>query len=423
MKPSKTIPGVLLAVFGLLFLAPGVFLSVLYFRGFQQWWDARSWEETPCRIESAELHSNRGSKSTTYQVTATYRYHYGGRSYQSDRVGFSTGSDNVGDFHQRAYRELAPYARPRPAADELESGDAPPRPFRCFVNPAMPEEAVLYRELRWEMQAFMAIFALTFPAVGAGVMVAGLASWRRQRRELELQAGHPGEPWRWRPEWAGPAIPESSGKWRGALYAYTLWATAVVMPLLAGTWLSGAFQRSGTPWWLLIFLALWCIPAGLSWRRFRQRAAVGAARLELSAMPVAPGTVLTGEVVLGKAVRVFGGAEATLACERRTTRRHGNKTSTSTETVWSQTDAIGPEIIVGDVASCRIPVRFTIPPDALTSGPDLTDASAELFWKLTAKVPGAATDASFDVPGFPSTGAPMPSGLGDPGTSEALERS
>lgn len=408
MKPSKTIPGVLLAVFGLLFLAPGLFLSGLYFRGFQQWWDARDWEETPCRIESAELHTSRGSKSTTYRVTATYHYEYRGRSYRSERVGFSMGSDNVGDFHQRAYRDLAPYARPRPAANEVESAGPPLRPFRCYVNPASPAEAVLYRELRWEMQAFMAIFALTFPAVGAGVMVAGLASRRGQRRELRLQADHPGEPWRWRQEWAGPAIPESSGSWRVALYAYTVWATAVILPLLVGAWLSGAIQRSAAPWWLLVFLALWCILAWLSWRSFRRRAAAGAAKLELWNLPVVPGTVLTGEVVLGKAVRVFGGAEATLVCERRTTRRHGNKTSTSTETVSSQTDAIGPERILGDVGSCRIPVRFAIPQDAPVSGQDPADASAELRWKLTAKVPGTPIKVTFEVPVFGKAGAPLP---------------
>ncbi|MCF7733341.1 MAG: DUF3592 domain-containing protein, partial [Akkermansiaceae bacterium] len=214
MKPVKTLHAVLVVLFGAAFLVPGLFLSGVYFRGFLQWWEARGWEEIPCRIEATELKSSRGEDSTTYQVTASYRYRYQGRVYQGDRVGFSSSSDNIGGFHQRAYRELSSYLAPRSGTVEVESSGPAVRSFRCYVNPDQPEDAVLYRELRWEMQAFMAIFALTFPAVGGGVVAFGWVSFVRLRRERRLQGIHPGEPWRWKPEWTGPAIPEASGKWR-----------------------------------------------------------------------------------------------------------------------------------------------------------------------------------------------------------------
>lgn len=405
MKPVKTIHGAVILLFGLFFLAPGLFMGGLYFRGFQQWWAARSWEETPCRIESAELKVSRGDDSTSYRVIASYRYEYQGMAHHGDKVGFSSSSDNVGDFQKRAYRELASYVEEQPAKAEAAQPSA--RAFRCYVNPANPDQAVLYRELRWEMQAFMAIFALTFPAVGAGVAAFGLASMRRLRQERRLQAAHPDAPWRWQPQWAGAAIPEAAGKWRVGIYAYTLWATAVVASLLVGSGLSGAFSRGGSVWLLLIYPALWCIPAWLSLRQFRRRAAVGAARLELKTLPVAPGGLLEGEVVIGKAVKMLAGAETSLVCERRITVRHGDKSSISTETVWSQDEAVGAGQIIGDVGYCRIPVRFVVPVDAPVSGPEAGKTDVEVNWKLKLKAPGTAVETVFEVPVFRDPNAPI----------------
>lgn len=408
MKSTKTIHGAILVVFGLFFFAPGLFLSGLYFRGFLRWWDAGHWVETPCRIESAELSRHHGSKSTTYQVKATYRYVYQGVVRHGDQVGFSTGGDNIGDFHQRAYRELRPYLQPAPDPGSAESGAPAARMFRCYVNPAVPDDAVLFRELRWELQAFMAIFALTFPAVGAGVMVAGLIGWRDRRREERLRALHPGEPWRWQEAWSGPAIAETGGRWRLALYGYTAWAAAVIGPLLAGAALSGAFQRGAGAWLLLIFPALWSIPAGLSLRQLRRRATAGQARLELKTFPVAPGAALAGEVVLGNAIRLPAGAEAVLTCTRRISRRHGNKTSISTETVWSQREPIGAELIAGDIGGTRIPVRFPVPADAPASGPDPADPAAELDWTIDLTAPGTPLKLAFGIPVFVDPNAPVP---------------
>lgn len=402
---SKAIPGIVVVVFGLCFLLPGLFLGGLYFRGYAKWWDARGWEEVPCRIESAELRASRGSKSTTYKVEAVYHYQFQGRSYRSDQVGFSTGSDNVGSYHQRIHREISTYVS-GPPEDGVAESRSTVRTFRCYVNPRHPEEAVLDRGLRWEMQAFMAIFALTFPAVGAGVVVAGFISWRSRRRELALQAAHPGEPWRWRPDWAGSAITESSGKWRMALYAYTLWSGAVVLPLVVATALSGAFFREASAWLLLIFVAIWLVPAALSVRKLRQRAAIGNARLELKRHPVPPGGEAAGEVALGKSVRALEGAETSLVCERRITVRSGNKSSISTDTVWSREEAVGVERIASDLGACRIPVRFVLPPDGPQSGPEPSGNDAEITWKLRVKIPGTAVDATFEIPVFTDPNAP-----------------
>lgn len=388
-----------IVLFGLAFLAPGLFTAWLFFAGFAKWWDARQWVEVPCWIESAELRVSHG-ESTSYQAIADYRYIYQDRSYHGTRVGFSTASDNIGSFQQRAHRELMQYTAPRQTGAERDPTRIGTKPFRCYVNPSQPAEAVLYRDLRWEMQAFMAIFALTFPAVGAGVVFGGLVGIRQERAKKQLAASHPAEPWLWRPAWGGGPIPESSSGLRMALVAYTVWAGLIVFSLLGGTWLSGAFDREHTPWLLLIFLALWCLPAWFCWKRLRHRLAVGTARFDMKQVPAAPGGLLAGDIMLEKPVPQFADGAIELLCERKTTTRTGNKTSTATTTVWNHQAPLAPELVTRDVSGCRIPVQFAIPIDAPPCGSNDDNADGEISWSLKLKVPAAGVDATFEVPVF-----------------------
>jgi hypothetical protein len=398
-KSSTALQGGFLVLFGLAFLAPGLLMSWLYFAGFAKWWAARQWVEVPCWIESAELRVSHDD-STTYQATASYRYIYQDRAYHGNRVGLSGGSDNIGSFQQRVHRELMQHTGPRQQSAERDPSRIGTKPFRCYVNPARPEDAMLYRELRWEMQAFMAIFALTFPAVGAGVMLGGWSSMRQQRAARLLAASHPDAPWRWRPEWTSGPIPETNGPARIALAAYTGWAGLIVTTLLGGAWLSGAFHRDHTPWLLLIFPALWCIPAWFCGKRLRHRLAVGTVRFEMAPLPASPGGVLSGAILLEKPAQPVGGGAIELLCERKTTTRSGGESSTSTTTVWTQQEPLAPERVSRDVAGCRIPVRFAIPVDAPPCTGSGGDDDGEISWVLKLKIPSASVHAAFSLPVF-----------------------
>ena len=107
-KPSRlnSLSGGCLSLFGLPFLIAGLVLTVIYFNGYRKWLATQNWVETPCWIETATLETSHDD-STTYKATATYRYDYQGTTYRSSNVSIYSGSDNVGDFQQNAYRELA----------------------------------------------------------------------------------------------------------------------------------------------------------------------------------------------------------------------------------------------------------------------------------------------------------------------------
>jgi hypothetical protein len=393
IRPAKQLTGGCLSLFGLPFLAAGLFISGLYFSGFAKWWSARGWEEVPCRIESAELKVSSGDDSDTYQALATYRYEYEGRGYRGGRVSFHSGGDNIGGFQHNAHAELA-----RAAADGT--------PFRCYVNPANPAEAVLYRTLRWQMQAFLAIFALSFPPAGAGLVCGGLLAMRAMRREAALRERHPGEPWKWKTAWAQSTIPENAARWSGAPHLYTLWSGLVIVPLIAGAAAAGAFQESGAAWLLLIFAALWAIPASFSIKRLRHRLAVGSARFEPKETPARPGGKLDGAILLEKPPPLRGSAEVSLTCEKSVTTGTGDNRSTSTETIWSARQSVPQDMIMRDLSGFRVPASFTLPADAPESDSG-GDSGTKHVWKLHFKVSDSAIHSVFEVPVFRTGTSPL----------------
>jgi hypothetical protein len=397
-RSANQLSGGCLSLFGLPFLAAGIFMSWLYFSGFAKWWSARGWDEVPCRIVGAGLKANHDSDGTTYRATADYRYSYEGRMYQGDQVSFHNGADNVGDFQQRAHRELSGYLAD---ADADENA----RMFRCFVNPKDATESVLYRTLRWEMQAFLAIFALTFPAIGAGLVLGGMMSGAAARKTAALRIRHPDEPWKWQPQWSAKPIRESSGPWRTGLYFYTLWSGIIVAALVGAATLGGAFENGGAAWLLLVFVALWCVPGWFSLRQFRHRMAVGEAGFHAKEIPTCPGGVMEGAILLQRPPPMRRPVEVDLVCEKSITRKSGDGDSTTTEKVWSHRETVPTDAIVRDLSGFRVPVRIAVPADAPESG-NGEDSSIRHTWKLRLKVPGTAIDSAFEVPVFRTAGPP-----------------
>lgn len=388
-----------LSLFGLPFLLAGLFLSGLYFRGFSDWWQARNWVEVPCWIESAELKTSQGDDSTSYQAIASYRYEFQGNIHRGERVSFGEGSDNVGNFQQNAYRELARHVI-GPSGDPNHPADlSGRRPFRCYVDPEQPNSSVLYRVLRWPLQAFMAVFALTFPAVGAALVAGGLIAARSAKKDLALQIRNPDQPWLWKSEWTGAAIPESLGPWRTGVLLYTLWAALVIFPLIFASAVSGAFKEDPKAWLLLGFLLGWCAPAWISMQRLRQYFAIGTPRFELAETPAAPGSILKGNFLLERPLSIRSNAEVTLTCARQLTRKTGDGNSSITEKIWNHSQPVVMDQITHDFSGFRLPVSIPLPPDAPQSGIS-DDPAISHVWKLGLRLAGIVNGPMFEIPVF-----------------------
>jgi hypothetical protein len=265
---------------------------------------------------------------------------------------------------------------------------------------------VIYRTLRWQMQAFYAIFALSFPAVGAGLVIGSLIGIRTARREAALVSGHPGEPWKWKLKWAEPIISESTTAATRALILYAIWAALIIAPLIVATALTGAFQTDRMAWLLLIFVAIWCVPAWYTLKRLRHWMAVGKTRLELQESPAWPGGLLRGHVLLAKPPPPRGALEVSLVCEKRITRSSGDGNTTTKEKLWGHREIVPQDRIIRDFTGFRMPVSFALPADAPESGAG-GDSSVEHVWKLELKVPGTAIHSAFEIPVFRTGKSPV----------------
>ena len=189
----KTGPGCLVLV-ALPFAAVGVGMSAWLFCGIAANGRMQSWQETPAKIVRAKLEAHSDPEgSTTYEATAEYTYQFGDRPYTGSRVSVQGGSDNFGSFQKDVYRQLSKHQR---------SGD----PFRCYVNPAKPSEAVLFRDLRWEMIGVQTLFATAFGSAGFAVLTFGVWGCLTTRGNRALAALHPDEPWLWKKDWADGKI-------------------------------------------------------------------------------------------------------------------------------------------------------------------------------------------------------------------------
>jgi len=155
-------------LFGAVFMIPG--LCVAWFLGVRpinKAMEAKHWVEAPARVLSSEVRSHRGSDSTTYSIHIAYSYVWHGdglesegRTYESDRYDFSSGSSSGYDGKARIVKQYP-------------KGHA----FNVFVNPMNPSESVINREMR-PIYLVLTGFGMIFVLVGGSVLVASLRPTR-----------------------------------------------------------------------------------------------------------------------------------------------------------------------------------------------------------------------------------------------------
>jgi hypothetical protein len=270
-----------------------------------------SWVEVPAVIKKAELEGGRG-KDDSVKAVAEYEYEFGGRKFVGERVGIYEASDNVGKFQHEAYRELKRH---------LDEG----RAFRCFVNPERPGDAILYRQLRWEMLSFNTIFAVAFGSTGLGLMTGALAARRRLQPASALEESE-NEPWLVRADWASGHILPSGGAAAAVpvLAVVALYWNIASLPLLLK--LPGILSTADTAWsWsTLAFPAVGGLLIFALAHQWLRRQKFGESVLELASTPGVVGGQLAGAVRIAKIVRPESGFRVKLSCVERI--RHGDDT-------------------------------------------------------------------------------------------------
>ncbi|HQE83137.1 MAG TPA: DUF3592 domain-containing protein [Candidatus Hydrogenedentes bacterium] len=376
-----------LVLFALPFVGIGVLMSYLTASTVWTWREMQQWVEVPAVVLKAELEVNSDSDGDTYRAAAQYRYTYEGREYTSDRVCIDSGSDNIGSFHQDAHRELAQYA-------------GTDTPFRCFVNPNEPSEAVLYRRLRPEMLMLYGIFGLVFGGAGIGMICFAVYGWKTVRADDHLRERFPGQPWQWNQAWA-----------KGTVTCSTRTAAAFAV-VFAGFWNLISFSlaifivpqalREDKAAGLLVLLfpavgialAAWAIVAAMRWLKY------GDSIFQMAAVPGVIGGQLAGVIHTNVNLRPEECVKLVLSCIRSWTTGSGKNRETRESVLWQDSREIQRESLQQGMARSAIPVQFTIPFDAQGTSDD--DPNDRILWRLEAEAATAGVDykAQFEVPVF-----------------------
>lgn len=373
-----------LVLFALPFIAFGAGMSVWSAHMVSQYRAMQSWVETPATIKSAELKTKRGRKDgSTYQALATYDYEFGGNRFTGDRVTITSGSDNFGTFQRDTHAELKRHLDQR-------------KPFRCYVDPKNPRNAVLYRTLRGEMLTFLSLFGAVFGSVGAGLLTFGIVGMRQlptHSAEVEASA----EPWLARGDWATGQIRASGGAAVAApvLAVVALYWNFAALPVYWKLADSFTSEPGLWRWFASIFpvvggaLVLAFIYQLLRGRKY------GESVLQLAGTPGIIGGQLAGVVRIANDLQPADGFRLTLSCIERATTRKGKSQE---NLLWQDERLVTQPMRDDATAATAVPVLFAIPYECLESS--RPDSNRDVRWRLDvrAKMPGVDYSSRFEVP-------------------------
>lgn len=355
---------------GFLFLLPfagvGLFMGYLYVSLLWEAHSAKSWVETPAWIEDSKLHSSTNKGSTTYRTTARYQYEYEGISYTGTRVGYTDSNDNIGGFHQAVYAELQ-----RHQTQKI--------PFRCFVNPASPDESILYREVRLSLLLFYSVFVIAFGGVGVGGLSLLYRVVSTTRRHQRLRTQFPGEPWRWGTSSAdGVYLPQRNLL---PLIAVVVWNVFAWTPLFV------AFEQIKTDLWSKLYLIAPLAGAVGLWVclvPIRQRLRFGNVGLRIAPFPYHVSDRLKGTLEFPAALPSTQELEVTLTVKRQIQGQH------PAAELFSETKPIVDSAMAWTF-------EFELPEDLPPSGDTDDDGDVKVIWRIRIRGGGFRGDYEIDA--------------------------
>ena len=321
-KKAKGLGRIGLTVFSLPFAGVGVFMAVLLVRSLLAQDEMKSWAKVPATVLESELETHRGDDSTTYEVTARYRYSFERQEYTGTRVGLSTGADNFGSYQQDW-------------AAKLKQHQSSGEPLPAYVDPNNPVDAILDRKLRISMLLFHGLFALVFGGVGFGLLFGSWLGGKKVKQATALEAQYPDEPWNWRADWASGKLESDTraGLWVSIGFA-TFWnlVSSPVLFVLNDELAKGNYMILIALVFPLVGLGLiiWALRSILVYRRY------GRTVLHLAEVPGVIGGRLTGAIKLTTRLEPEDGFALTFSCVRITVTGSGKHQSTQRNILWQQ---------------------------------------------------------------------------------------
>lgn len=361
-------------LFAVVFSLGGFFagLQPLY-RTLKSAWEVQGWQPVPAEVLASELQTSRGSKSTTYRVSARYRYTFAGTTHEGTRVGLddSGGSDNVGDWHHRWQARL-------------QAARSQGQPITAWVDPRQPSSALLDRSIRWIMLVFHLPFALVFTAVGLG---SAWMFWRTLVPPASTSDAVTGPPL----QQQTAAARSSASRSQGSLWFFAFFWCGIAFPLAAVFWMSGS------PWWVNAFTSVFVL-IGLALVYLAIRQSVTAWRFASARCQWHPAQPRAGqrcEVALWLKPRAAAARRHGTATLRLAQYRVDDAGSGSTERLVESFDRTAA-LVPAPEGGVRLAAQFELPEDAPTHG--ARRSRERVDWRLEVLRDDGTVEVSYDVP-------------------------
>lgn len=316
----------------------------------------------------------------TYEAFAAYTYEFHGQRFSGSRVWLSGGADNIGSYQTRTGNQLRDALRDK-------------RPITVYVNPAVPGESIIDRELRWAMIGFRLIFVLLFGGVGLGLMI---FIFRAPREKDLSDPRFVDSPWLANDDWQASTIRSDSKS-----TMYVTWGFAAVWNLISAPLpfaIYGEVLEKENYLALvgLLFplvgagLLIWAIGRTREWRRF------GPTPVTLDPFPGSIGGHVGGTIDVRLPYDAGNRARVTLTNLDSYMSGSGKDRSRKEKALWQ--DSQFAQLLPGS-AGTRLTFRFDVPEDTAESDADQGSDSYHL-WRLniSAELPGADLDRDFEIP-------------------------
>ena len=240
-------------------------------------------------------------------------------------------------------------------------------------------------------------FALVFLAVASGFLALVVHGFRRSRRETDVVAANPAEPWLWRKDWAAGMARSNRRASVIAMWFFAIFWNAVSSPIFfvfRQEWEKGnkavlialLFPLVG------IGLLIGAIRLTLQWKRFGQSV------LHLETLPGLLGHHFQARLAIPSTMVTIQEIKLNLSCIRRTTTGSGKNRSTREDLLWEETRVVPHRAIALTNEGLSLPAFFPLPGDQ----PETLDGNPAIVWRLKAHadLPGVDYAESFEVPVF-----------------------
>lgn len=340
---------------------------------------ASQWAPAEAVIDSSYVEN----KARQYKIRGSYRYNWQGQDYSSDRFFFD---ESVG-IRKTYYRKLA---------KQLSKHKSASVPIQVWVNSKHPDQAVIYRYIRWDKLFFNGFFSSIFLIISGSPLWFLFSGTKQDNCESARRALYPDEPWRWQDKWQSPILKSNQGSSPTVPIGLAIFTNVIGLAILHGE-VQLLLEGGYTPWRLfnLVMTALGFACAYGAYQSCKFVLRYKNMAFELKAVPVLIGGELRGEVILGARVPDESELRLVLSC------KHTDKSSedTKTQILWHEEKIVlANQGIMKD--KFHIPIHFKLPMDQPETQEDKKDHEIEWLLSVGSKVFGSSQDQEFNLPVF-----------------------